>query len=191
MGLSCFFQCNRHLREKILLALRSYRLLDVCPDRCAGANELFRQHPLPLIQLESTASFDYADCKGKTLLQNDITPARFIPHSTLLIPHSSAFPANSFLIPHFAFRIRQRSPIPHFEFHIPHSAFLSISPSALLADSFHIPQRFRPTHSSFHTPNFAFPMPPLDLVIQFPLCCRTGGAPWLLCKCPPDWTPTS
>lgn len=181
MGLSCFFQCNRHLREKILLALRSYRLLDVCPDRCAGANELFRQHPFPLIQLESTASFDYADCKGKTLLQNDITPARFIPHSTLLIPHSSAFPANSFLIPHFAFRIRQRSPIPHFEFHIPHSAFLSISPSALLADSFHIPQYLTVSQAVIR----------LDLVIQMSLCCPTGGAPWLLFKCPPDWTPTS
>src|SRR6267378_4716405 len=67
MCLSCFFQCNRHLREEIFLALRSNRLLDVGADRCAGANELFRQHPLPLFQLETTASFDYADCKGKTL----------------------------------------------------------------------------------------------------------------------------
>lgn len=49
MCLSCFFQCNGHLREKIFLALRSNRLL------------------LSLIQLESTASFDYADCEGKAL----------------------------------------------------------------------------------------------------------------------------
>ena len=68
MCLSCFFQCNGHLREEIFLALRSNRLFDVCPDRCAGADELFGQNKVDQIFRLPANVPDDLHCETETLV---------------------------------------------------------------------------------------------------------------------------
>src|SRR5207244_8909349 len=101
---------------------------------------------------------------------------------------------NSFLERYYVWLI-------HSSFHTPHSELVSAPHFPISNSTFLIPHPSTFPADSFLISHFAFRIPQyltisrakmrFDPVIQIAVYCRTGGAPWLLFKYPPDWPPTS